>query len=107
MLEQRAAQGIFQGVNGPVHADIAGLQLGGGAGQVAGAHEGQKHFELFQGQLFVDEHGPDSAEEGLMMPDRSGRGRWFFLGRAPIDILRFQAAGLSLACFFNVSRVSD
>ncbi|BAQ77441.1 multidrug resistance protein A [Pseudomonas sp. Os17] len=83
-----------------MHADIAGLQLGGGAGQVAGAHEGQKHFELFQGQLFVDEHGPASADEGLMMPDESESGRWFFIRRAPIELLRFQTAGLSLAWFF-------
>ncbi len=61
MLEQRAAQGVFQGVDGAVYADVAGLQLGSGAGQVAGTHEGQEDFQLFEGELFVDQHGRGSC----------------------------------------------
>ncbi|MNI53959.1 hypothetical protein D3C73_1088200 [compost metagenome] len=56
MLEQRAAQGAFQRMNGPVHADRAGGQLGGGAPEVAAAHEGEESLEFFQGQFFVDQH---------------------------------------------------
>ncbi|KIY40437.1 hypothetical protein TZ03_12150 [Pseudomonas sp. 10-1B] len=57
VLEQRAAQGAFQRVDGAVHADGAGGQLGGGAAEVAAAHEGEEGFQLLEGQFFVDEHG--------------------------------------------------
>ncbi|MNO81283.1 hypothetical protein D3C76_725200 [compost metagenome] len=57
MLEQRAAQGALKRVNRPVHADVAGVQLGSGLAQVTAAHEHQEHFEFFQGEFFVDQHG--------------------------------------------------
>ncbi|MNE27612.1 hypothetical protein D3C80_1210290 [compost metagenome] len=57
VLEQRAAQRAFQGVDGAVHADVAGVQLGRRARQVAAAHEGEKGLQLLQGQFFVDLHG--------------------------------------------------
>ncbi|MNR16937.1 hypothetical protein D3C85_1335710 [compost metagenome] len=57
VLEQRAAQCAFQRVDGAVHADGAGGQLGGGAAEVAGAHEGEEGFQLLEGQFFVDQHG--------------------------------------------------
>ncbi|MNH32808.1 hypothetical protein D3C79_932770 [compost metagenome] len=60
MLEQRAAQGAFQGMDRPMHADVTGLQFGSGPRQVAGAHEGEEHLEFFQGQLFIDQHGVGS-----------------------------------------------
>ncbi|MNR21424.1 hypothetical protein D3C85_1383260 [compost metagenome] len=44
VLEQRAAQGALKRVNSPVHADVAGVQLGRGLAQVAAAHEYQEHF---------------------------------------------------------------
>src|SRR5690606_34478209 len=56
-LEQRAAQRAFQRMDGAVHADIAGVQLGSRLAQAATAHEGQKHLQLLQGQFFVDLHG--------------------------------------------------
>ena len=43
-----------------MYANVTGLQFGSGAGQIAGAHEGQEHLEFFQGQLFIDQHGVDS-----------------------------------------------
>ncbi|MNR09038.1 hypothetical protein D3C85_1252240 [compost metagenome] len=68
MLEQRAAQGAFQRVDCAVHADVAGLQLGSGAGEVAGTHEGEEHLEFFQGQFFVDQHGADSFWNASIVP---------------------------------------
>ena len=57
VLEQRAAQGALQRVDGAVHADGTGRQLDRRAAEVAGAHEGKKGFQLFEGQFFVDQHG--------------------------------------------------
>ncbi|MCY1457285.1 hypothetical protein D9M71_745710 [compost metagenome] len=72
MLEQGAAQGAFQGMDRPMHADVTGLQLGSGPRQVAGAHESQEHLEFFQGQLFIDQHGADSFWNDSIVPNYSG-----------------------------------
>ncbi|MCY1181401.1 hypothetical protein D9M73_219020 [compost metagenome] len=61
MLEQRAPQGALQGVDGAVHADVAGVQLRRRARQVAAAHEDEKGLQLLQGQFFVDLHGRPAA----------------------------------------------
>ncbi|MNP28279.1 hypothetical protein D3C76_1212370 [compost metagenome] len=61
MLEQRAAQRALQGMDGAVHADIAGVQLRRRARQVAAAHEGEKGLQLLKGQFFVDLHGQDES----------------------------------------------
>jgi len=45
------------GIFGTMHADVAGIQLGGRLAQVSAAHEGQEHLELFQFEFFVDLHG--------------------------------------------------
>ncbi len=75
VLEQRAAQGAFQRVDGAVHADVAGAQFRRRARQVAGAHEGEEGFQLLEGDFFVDQHPrspgrwrrgivPEAAREG-------------------------------------------
>ncbi len=69
VLEQRASQRAFKRVDGAMHADVAGVQLDRGLAQIAAAHEGQKHFQLLQGQLFVDLHGRCSAVGQTIMPN--------------------------------------
>ena len=75
VLEQRAAQGAFQRVDGAVHADVAGAQFRRRARQVAGAHEGEEGFQFLEGDFFVDQHPrspgrwrrgivPEAAREG-------------------------------------------
>ncbi|MNC18939.1 hypothetical protein D3C75_668610 [compost metagenome] len=72
-LEQRAAQGVFQRVQGAMHADRAGVQLGGGARQVAAAHEGQEDFQLLEGQFFVDLHDGVRWRRCLRLCRKAGR----------------------------------
>ena len=68
VLEQWAAQRTFERMDCAVHADIAGVQLGGRLAQIAAAHEGQKHLQLFQREFFIDLHGACSRAGGQLCP---------------------------------------